>query len=336
MSTEAALLSAIQADAADDVRRLVYADWLEERGDERHRFVRGHLSFRKLSPDHVHHHAAEVELSRYRKGCSREWLDILEPERAKLFRKGKFGYAVDCACCERDNDQTKTWQERPLHTEAQDTECDAWKRLCENIEQAARDGRKEFQPLKVIDYDDWRFIVTLPPTIAQLKEVERLQLYGSFLARIPPEISAMTSLIEFDPYTSYALHWYPFEIARCPKLRESRMSTRALYGNFKYHPPFPRLRLDPNDDHIGLECLKQSPMRACAVCSREYLDEQRHRVWITLRVATDDMPLLVNACSRECVQKLPTPTKAPQYFDQSHQYADHPHLGGLGTPKKYR
>lgn len=39
-------------------------------------------------------------------------------------------------------------------------------------------------------------------------------LYGSNLVRIPPEIGAMTSLEEFTPYTSYRLHWVPYEITR--------------------------------------------------------------------------------------------------------------------------
>ena len=60
-----------------------------------------------------------------------------------------------------------------------------------------------------------------------------MNLYGSGLVRIPPEVGEMTALEDFDPYTSYRLHWFPFEITRCPKLKDSRVSTRALYGNFK-------------------------------------------------------------------------------------------------------
>ena len=40
MSEEAAFLAQLRADPADDVTRLVYADWLEERGDERAAFLR--------------------------------------------------------------------------------------------------------------------------------------------------------------------------------------------------------------------------------------------------------------------------------------------------------
>jgi hypothetical protein len=71
-------------------------------------------------------------------------------------------------------------------------------------------------------------IVTLPSTIAKLKSVKRLFLYGSSLVRVPPEIGEMSTLEVFDSYTSYRLHWFPYEITRCPKLRHSRVSTRAL------------------------------------------------------------------------------------------------------------
>src|SRR4051794_37513477 len=40
MDEEGAFLSAIAADPADDTNRLVYADWLEERGDVRAEYIR--------------------------------------------------------------------------------------------------------------------------------------------------------------------------------------------------------------------------------------------------------------------------------------------------------
>jgi hypothetical protein len=42
-------------------------------------------------------------------------------------------------------------------------------------------------------------------------------------------------------------------------------------------------------------------------------------MWITLRVGTDVLPLLVNLCSSECEVKLPQPPKG---------YVQHPHKGG--------
>ena len=84
-------------------------------------------------------------------------------------------------------------------------------------------------------------IVTLPPTIAKLKSVKVLYLVGSHLVRIPPEFGELTRLEEFDAYTSYRLHWLPYEITRYRRLKRSRISTLTLYGNYKYRPPFPRL-----------------------------------------------------------------------------------------------
>jgi len=43
-------------------------------------------------------------------------------------------------------------------------------------------------------------------------------------------------------------------------------------------------------------------------------------IWISLRVATDVLPLLVHACSEACVQKLPEPPSG---------YGGGPHQGGL-------
>jgi uncharacterized protein (TIGR02996 family) len=40
MSDEAALIQAVRASLHDDLPRLVYADWLEERGDQRHEYLR--------------------------------------------------------------------------------------------------------------------------------------------------------------------------------------------------------------------------------------------------------------------------------------------------------
>src|SRR4051794_934109 len=93
----------------------------------------------------------------------------------------------------------------------------------------------------LLGWEKYNQIVVLPPTIAKLKSVKVLSLYRSNLVRIPPEIGEMTSLEEFDPYTSYRLHWLPYEITRCQNLKRSRVSPRALFGNYKYRPPFPRL-----------------------------------------------------------------------------------------------
>ncbi len=145
-----------------------------------------------------------------------------------------------------------------FHPEHQDTSAPGWIRLLELIDQAADDGREVFKPLVELTAEQRRQIVTLPPTIAKLKAVKHLVLYRSNLVRIPPQIGEMDSLEEFTPYTSYRLHWFPYEITRCANLRRSTMSTRAVYGNYKYRPPFPQLRAAP----ITIPCPAKPVSRA--------------------------------------------------------------------------
>lgn len=324
MSDEAAFLKAIRTNPNDDTTRLVYADWLDERGDPRGAFVRLHAALRSVAPDHVQRVAAEHELSVWRKECPHEWLAVMEPERQHLYQQ--FSTRLSCKCFEGLYTPKPHEKQKPVefHTQPQDTECDAWKRLCELVEQAAADGRTEFAPRSDLGEDDWVHIVTLPPSIAKLKSVRHLHLYGSNFVRIPLEIGEMESLESFDPYTSYRLHWFPYEITRCKNLRGSRVSTRALYGNYKYRPPFPRLepgmhagRVEPSE--LPLKCSALGTIRRCSVCDKPFEDRRQHRVWISLRVATDVLPLLVNACSVECVNRLPPPAEG---------YTKRPHRGG--------
>jgi hypothetical protein len=202
------------------------------------------------------------------------------------------------------------WSELKLHTEQQDTTCAAWARLLELIDEAAKDQREEFSPGPEMTPEQWTQILTLPPSIAKLKAVKHLILYGSSLVRIPPEIGEMSSLEEFTPYTSYRLHWFPYEITRCRKLKRSTVSTRAIYGNYKYRPPFPRL---PQLHDVYM------PTR-CSVCDSPFGDSAPLQYWVSLGVAADVLPLLVHACSRECLSKIPAPPK---------KYVQTPHQGGL-------
>lgn len=213
-----------------------------------------------------------------------------------------------CDCVDPRDDSR--WSELQIHVEAQDMECSAWERLNELIDDAARDGRHEFSPGPEMTPEQWAQITTLPASIARLKSVKHFVLYGSSLVRIPPEIGEMTSLENFTPYTSYRLHWFPYEIRRCQKLKRSTISTRALYGNYKYRPPFPRL---PQLHAAYL------PSR-CSVCDASLFNVTPTQVWISLEVGTDVIPLLVHACSDRCVADLPeTPAG----------YVRYPHVGGL-------
>ncbi|WP_369213164.1 leucine-rich repeat domain-containing protein [Streptomyces flavofungini] len=211
-----------------------------------------------------------------------------------------------------------------FHGEQQDTSAPGWQRLLELVDEAAEDGREEFRPLTGLSAEERRQVVTLPPSIAKLTAVRHLVLYGSDLVRIPPEIGAMSGLEQFSPYTSYRLHWFPYEITRCRKLTRSTVSTRALFGNYKLRPPFPRLR--PPQDFTAADQAHLDPRRwgatavhRCSVCDRPIAQRALHQAWISLRVATDVLPLLVNACSPECVDALP----------EGHEdYITTPHTGG--------
>ena len=141
--------------------------------------------------------------------------------------------------------------------------------------------------------------------------MKKLDLYGSALVRIPPEIGEMDSLESFDAYTSYRLHWLPYEITHCKRLVESRISTRALYGNYKFRPPFPKL---PQ----GSDAL--APL-TCSVCREPFGALAPIQRWISLGVATDVVPLLVHACSDRCLERLP---------ESAGGYVRGAHSGGLG------
>ena len=220
------------------------------------------------------------------------------------------GARPQCDCLDAQYGKKK-WRELRLHDEIQDVNSDAWKRLLDIVDRVADKEEQIFEPGAEIPWEDWVTITTLPPSISRMKGVKEFRLYGSNLVRIPPEIGELTELTNFDVYTSYRLHWFPYEITQCTGLKESRISTRALYGNFKYRAPFPRL--PASSDLLYPKC--------CSVCKSEFGGREPHQCWISLNVATDVVPLLVHACSKQCRQKLPTPSNG--YFSQ-------PHKGGLG------
>lgn len=210
-----------------------------------------------------------------------------------------------------------------FHEDTQDHAATGWQRLLALIDEAAADGRTEFAPFREMSSAERRQIVTLPSAIAKLTAVTRLVLYGTNLVRLPPEIGAMTDLEVFEPYTSHRLHWYPYERTRCAKVADSTVSTRVLYGNAKFRPPFPALRpvtYAAQADFAELDpgMWGTTAVRTCSVCD-EPVEEELHQVWISRRVGTDVLPLLVNACSANCVAALPEPAQG---------YVPTPHTGG--------
>lgn len=198
-----------------------------------------------------------------------------------------------------------------IENDVQDRSSDAWEKLCDYVEIIAENGDEEFSPGEYLGHELFTEIYTLPETIAKLKKVKKLWLYGSKLKRIPPEIGQMESLEYFDPYTSYDLHWFPYEITYCKNLKDSRISTRTLYGNYKNRMGFPRL------DHNPVRYYGDK--MNCSVCRKEITYEETNQLWISLRIGTDIVPLLASLCSKQCEEALPMP---PENYVQS------PHKGG--------
>lgn len=198
-----------------------------------------------------------------------------------------------------------------IENEVQDRNSVAWKKLCDYIDKVVREDLEEFSPAEELGQELFAQIFTLPETISQMKKVKKVWLYGSKLQRIPPEIGEMEELEYFDIYTSYDLHWFPYEITKCKKLKDSRVSTRALYGNYRNRMKFPRL------NHNPIRYTEQTTK--CSVCDQNITYQQTNQLWISLKVGTDILPLLVNLCSKDCESKLPAPPK---------NYIQFPHKGG--------
>ncbi|WP_343745908.1 hypothetical protein [Chitinophaga sp.] len=196
-----------------------------------------------------------------------------------------------------------------IKLDKQDRQSPAWLQLCEYIKIVAEERREEFAPREFLGADLFAQIYTLPETIGTLTRVKRVRLYGSNLKRIPPEIGEMSALEYFDPYTSYDLCWFPYEITYCKNLRDSRISTRALYGNYKTRKPFPFLRDNP--------VRYFSEKVRCSYCRRELEYHTVNQVWISLNIGTDVVPLLANLCSEECERQLPT--APPGYIPYAHK-----------------
>ncbi|MCY1506773.1 hypothetical protein D3C87_143090 [compost metagenome] len=198
-----------------------------------------------------------------------------------------------------------------IQNDVQDRDSVAWKKLCDYVDRVAAENRDDFSPIEELGHELFAEIHTLPETISKLKTVKKVWLYGSSLKRIPPEIGEMEALEYFDPYTSYSLHWFPYEITKCKNLKDSRVSTRALYGNYKNRMGFPRLDHNPvryTGDTVN-----------CSICGTIMTYEQTNQLWISLYVGTDTLPLLANLCSKECESRLPVPPK---------NYIQFPHKGG--------
>lgn len=201
--------------------------------------------------------------------------------------------------------QTKIKKDR------QDRNSLAWKKLCDYIDEISINEDEDFFPRKHLGDELFGQIYTLPESIGKLDKVQRIVLYGSNLVSIPPQIGQMQSLEVFVPYTSYELCWFPYEITRCINLKDSTVSTRALYGNPKNKKQFP--------DLLENTVRYNTPNVKCSICGKEMSYDQTKQYWISLWVGTDVLPLLVNLCSYECGMQLPKPAE---------NYLPYPHKGG--------
>jgi uncharacterized protein (TIGR02996 family) len=128
MDEEAAFLKALQANPDDDLSRLVYADWLDEREDPRGYFLRLQVMLKSVSPDHLDRVNGERELSEIRKSCETAWLEDAEPECLPRCRTSD---GRGCGCFNEIDEREPKSSRTYFHVEPQDTECDAWKRLVE-------------------------------------------------------------------------------------------------------------------------------------------------------------------------------------------------------------
>lgn len=194
-----------------------------------------------------------------------------------------------------------------LHSESQNDGVPGWQKALTWVEDLTKSHAEVLEPSS-ISWEEWMDVITLPSSIESLANVKAIRLYGSHLRRIPPEIGRMHALRELDIYTSYSLHWLPYELTRCRQLKKSRMSTRAMFGNRKTHVPFPRL---------GAPLAALTPA-SCSVCDREF-GETPELFWHTLRLGTDDVPLLIHSCSAACTRAVP---------DAPVGYSKRPHKGG--------
>lgn len=215
-----------------------------------------------------------------------------------------------CECFRPAWDSMAVWQELSFHNTPVDPAAEAYRQLADLILLTAERGLTEFIPRRELGHTLMRQISHLPPTIGLMDRCERFDLYGSHLEAIPRDIVDMKALRIFSVYTSYRLHWFPYELLRCPQLASSLISRRALYGNRRYRAPFPRL--------------PSAAVAAafCSVCDAALEGKAPYQRWISLGLGADIVPFLVSACSRHCMEALPPPAPGTTM---------RPHRGGLGS-----
>ncbi len=150
------------------------------------------------------------------------------PVREPMARGDRVGRPIQrerCACF--DQYRTHPRARVGFHGERQDTTPAGWLRLLALVEEAAADGREEFDPLVELSPQERRDVITLPASIGRLSAVKHLRLYGSNLVRIPPKIGATTALEEFSPYTGCGRRTRPRSVATSPRWTRSGGARQA-------------------------------------------------------------------------------------------------------------
>ena len=220
------------------------------------------------------------------------------------------GFETDEECNQLMADTT-FWKPKCFHAESKSLTKKAWDVVCEIFDDAEQKNTAEIDLAKLMDKEDYCALNTLPETIGNLKALRKLTIYGSSISYIPREISGCENLREFVPYQSHRLHWFPYEIKQCQNLIRSTISTRALYGNYKTRNPFPSLK--------QAKWVWNSDNDSCSICGKISETLQQH--WISERIATDVVPLLVSVCGIDCLSKV------GDYVVEN--YIPYPHQGGL-------
>ncbi len=133
---ERPLLEAVLADPDDDALRLAYADWLEERGDERAEYLRAEIAFHRVDvtrDDDLQ--SAYDRLAKARDVVGDDWVSNVARLRIENCKEG-FVLAYDFVC-------HRSWQELEPTEEAGVRHCGACGRdvfYCQSLEEARRFG----------------------------------------------------------------------------------------------------------------------------------------------------------------------------------------------------
>jgi len=181
---------------------------------------------------------------------------------------------------------------------------------------------------------------TFPSFVWKMRSLLRLECYSTLIEAVSPDIGKLTRLSYFSVYTSYGIHFLPYEITRtcCEK---THISIRSLYGG-RRRLALPRLPAFPADmaplfelalrrvalartlqiDSLPAELKeKLKHLIECSVCSEPFSADRIFAVWAVFSI--DFVPLLARCCSRTCVDAISLPLlfadgKETEFFRSRH------------------